>query len=146
MSESRTARRVLMETLRDLADSLHNGRWKVRRGATNWAVWPFADHPWGCAIIAAETTLGSEQSATISLDMFTAIPGDELRDRGIDDGVLEEILCDVETLFRQLHEAVDGRGDAVTLTGIKIHRAAAVEAHDPNIGAQGVIVTFEVDF
>jgi hypothetical protein len=140
---NKSPRRVAAESLKFFASTVRGSSYYVKRGAINWANFDFEAHPRAISILFDEQSLLKEiNDCRVSLEMFSRLPEVET---GIDDGLMDELFEDAEYIFRSFVNALDGQGNSVVLSadqpGVRV-----VEAHDANLGVQGVVVMMNITY
>lgn len=145
MTDRMSARRVVMDTLRQLWGDVRGGTYHVKRGPIYWPAWEFKNKPLAVAILADEIAPFKQMiPADLSFEIGAAMPEVE-SEIMIDDGILDEIVDDVEWVFRQLAQARDSKGDNVVLKA-DFDGSTVQEWHDPELRVQGVVARLSVDF
>ena len=145
---TKTTRREMVDRWRELAEQIRNGIYFVKRGAINWTTFPFVDRTGGIALMIDDGTLFRNtmgmKDARCSMEMFRAMPEDE-EEPQVDDGLMDELLDDAETILLDLLKSTDSNGDPILF---KIDRDTVrfVEAHDTSIKVQGIVVTFNLTY
>lgn len=146
MSTEKSPRRVVGETLLELAKSVRNRMYHARRGAVNWASFDFAAHPRGIAIVFDECGLFPSRQSMFelkcTLEMFVKFDGEDSLD-SLDDALMDEIHEDARWIIEQLVAQLSSEGDAVAI-GVPTVGITAIETHDADLRVQGLIVPFTV--
>jgi hypothetical protein len=138
-------RAVAMEKIRDLASKVRNGSYFVKRGPIDWAAFPFSDYPRAIAIMIDSATfvkMSGQNEAQVALEMFLAVPESSARPQ-IDDGLMDELIADAESIVLELMRAKDS-ADFPVVFRLSQETASFVEAHDMDMGVQGIIVNFTI--
>lgn len=140
--------RVLTQTLKSLACQVRNSSYFVRRGAINWATFPFSRYPRAISIIIDDSSIfgpvkGAFDTANISLEMFTHLADIE-EPMDLNDELMEELREDAAWILQTLMSAKDTSDNCVIY---KLDRETRViEASDSNLKVQGIVVTSSVTF
>ncbi len=141
---------VFLDRASSLARQVRNGRYHVRRGAVNWAAWPFERYRSAWSILCDSTTLLGDSDeagfnvAAISFEIFAKGDTDK-DDFGIDDNLMGEFRADARLVLRHLLEQTLPNGDPV-VTKLERNSASATEALDSERGLQGLIVSFVIGY
>lgn len=147
---AKTARRVFCERWKEIAVQLRNGSYFVKRGAINWTTFPFDTYERAIAIMLDDGQLLRTQRShgmkptRCSMEIFCRLPSDQEVPE-IDDGLMDELLDDAESVVRDLLRSKDSSGDPVVFR-IDENTARFVEAHDVQVKVQGVVVMFNLEY
>ena len=143
-------RNSMMTTIRNSAEVLRNSSYFVKRGAINWATFPFEEHSKAIAILiddmsllGSTTGVGGSKDGKISLEIAARMP-DEKDHPSIDDGLMDDLIEDAETIVKDLIAAKDG--DYPIVFHIDKASARVIEWHDAEVKVQGVVVMFNAIF
>lgn len=138
-------RKVLMDTLRILADESRSGAYFVKRGAIDWATFAFASHPRAIALMADHMGLlqvDGMRPVSVGIEMAARMP--ETTDPPeIDDGLMDEMIEDVEEIVYGLQSQKDDRGDTVAFR-VDPRESSIREFHDVSLRVQGIVAQFNV--
>lgn len=139
-------RRVVGNTLLELARSVRNRSYYARRGAVNWAAFDFDAHPRAIAIVFDETPVFPDARAMYTikctLELFAKFNGEDSLD-SIDDELMDEIHEDARWIVEQLIRRKTSSGDNAVI-GVVTVGITAIETHDADLRVQGLIVPFTV--
>ncbi len=148
METRKSPRRVVMESLRDLARAQRSGAYFVKRGDIVWATFPFDRFPRAMAlmvdVMSCAPTEGETHTAIIRIDAAAQIP-DRTDPPEIDDGIHDELIDDVECVIYGLGPLKDDRGDTVAYR-IDPEKSGIREFHDAGLRVQGIHAQFTVKF
>lgn len=138
----------VMAELKRLAGVARNGRYFVKRGAINWAAFDFEKHGPAIAVMMDDTTLlrpdGNEfNRANLALEVFAPMPDGS--DPGIDDGLLDELLEDAESIICDVNKATTSDGQPLAFD-IVTGSASAKESSDVDQRVQGVVCQFTIRY
>lgn len=127
--------------------SVNSGRYTVRRGALNWAAFPFETHPYAVSIQVDETALFSPTGiypSKISIEVATAMPDEAPTDSQIDDDAMDTLVTDSRSALISWIGARNASGDPLVL---KVERLSAnvVEFHDASLNVQGIVISLNID-
>lgn len=145
-------RRNLFTFLKEEAESVRGGRYAVKRGAVNWVRWDFKASPYGIAIchdqgfLFGGTGKAGARRGTVTLEMAAKMrryPGDQAD--GFDEELVDELLDDAASIVDAAARAQNAMKQPL-LIGFMRGNVTFVEFHDAQLGVQGVVVEFEVDY
>lgn len=148
-NSDKSNRYFVMKELMKLCKEVHNGRYKVHRGAVNWAEFNFDKTPYPLAIVVDDRSfLRQFNAATITLEMmmpFKGNVGDEPFG-AVQDEAIEELSQDAELIFVKLlnvrHPATrDSLISKVDQTSDSIQ-----EFSDSNRGIQGIVASVSIEY
>jgi len=147
MTITKSSRRTAMDQLVEIAQQVRNSSYFVKRGAVNWASFPF-DKVGRALSISIDTQSLLEESfdnATVSLEMFGRIEevSGDIVEVGIDDAFMDQIIDDARTIIRSWLRSTNSDGDCcIFMRG----KPQITEAHDTTLMIQGIVVIIEVKF
>lgn len=115
MSETRSPRRVVLDTLVEFFRKERSRQYFVRRGPIHWPAHTFTEEqPYACAIIVDEGSLfrpeGDNHSIISIWQVTRATEGP-----GIDDSVIDAFTADAIVVLQQLDMSLDASGDSAAL-------------------------------
>jgi hypothetical protein len=135
-----------MERLVDLCRKVRSGAYHVKRGAIDWAEFPFDQIPRAIAVITDEENLLEKQmgnDASISLELFAKRQEGDAKE--LSDALQEELRKDAKEVVLQLLTEQDRSGDSV-IFHIPPATARLVHVHDDGLKVQGIYAQFDVSF
>lgn len=125
---------------------------KVKRGPINWALFPFDKFDRAVAILVDESDLFSNpltgvKTMTMTFEIFAKIREVEETD-DMDDGLLDEFYDDVRDVVVGMEKATysDGKTPVILDRKKGAGQSLAVEAHDTDLGVQGLIASVRLDY
>lgn len=148
---STVRKRLLMHTVlrlcRELRTNKGANKYRVFRGAVNWAAHDFEAYPVAISVHCDDTSFlrgEGNNEAAISLEMMMKMPESA---EGIDDDVMDDITDDAAQVFEKLELERDPEDSSLPVI-VRLDRArdTAIEVSDPSMGVQGVVATTFVQF
>ena len=138
-----------METWKESALAVRNGRYFVKRGAINWTTHDYETHPHNIALMMDDFPLYAQkpigaQPGNASME-FCGRFEDENEFKEIEEALLDEYVEDAEKIIDALLNAQYASGDPVVFR-VNRETARVVEFHDMSIRVQGIVVNFTVHF
>ena len=141
------ARKVFFDKVKTHAKEVRNGRYFVKRGVINWATFPFTNHAFAMSLLCDDTSfmkVNGVQDMSFSIEAATSIP-DSTAQPEIDDGVMDSMIEDVETILNQVRADLDSHSNSIALM-VDTESARIVEFHDSALRVQGIVATLIVKF
>jgi len=139
-------RAFLLQAIKSEAKLVRGGVYFVKRGVIDWSTFPFAERPRAIAVLSDDCSVLKStgiNDMTLSLEMATSMPtGSEPE---IDDGILDELFQDAETLLRKAAERIDSNGDPAAIV-LMTESARVVEFHDSRLRVQGIVLTLTASY
>lgn len=140
-----TRKRVVMRAVVKLARQVAARRYKVIRGAINWAAYDFTQP--GIAVFADEATFlrnDGDNRAVITLEFMTRLP-DNVNE--IDDDLMDDLHDHAAWVFSELEDMRDPNDASVPIISrLDKTTDSAQEVSDSAYKTQGLIATAAVEF
>ena len=136
---------IAMKGLVSLWNEQRGGRYRVHRGAVNWAQYPFDQYPHGVAVMLDDISLVRRdgfREGTVGIEIAQKLP-DHSDVANIDDDLLDEIRDDVETVVAAWEVALSSVGDQAVFI-VKRNVSNISEFSDSNRQIQGLVVILKV--
>lgn len=142
-----SARKKFVDSVKSAALAVRNNRYFVKRGVINWATFDFDKHTFAMSLLCDDMTFMKQsgiQEMNFSIEAATSIP-DSTKQPEIDDGVLDSMIEDIETILNQTRASVDTNHDNISLM-VDTESARIVEFHDSALRVQGIVATIVVKY
>lgn len=128
------------------ASEVSRGEYFVKRGAVNWATFPFDEKGKAIAVMIDDTTFMAPNKGfdfmNLSLEVADRMP--DGTQPAIDDNLYEQMRVDIEWILARVIQETNSKGDNVIM---RVDRnARLIEFHDVDRRVQGVVVTLNLTF
>lgn len=143
----------LLKICRGIRGAEREIKYKVVRGAVNWAAWDFTNHPLGISVHCDDASFlrgEGEDEATLTLEMMQRLPDDV---NEIQDDVLDDLVDDAAEIFDALEDAkieeedfADSEDMNPAVIKMDRTRDSATEVSDVSRHVQGIIATVFVEY
>jgi len=127
----------------------------VKRGAVNWATFPFQKYKRCVSIVQDEVSLlksEGRREAAVTFEIMSLIPVKAVDDPTkdiieINDVLEDEMIFDAERVLLHLSQAESKIEPGMKVTAkVVTEDSEATEVHDPDIGVQGIVIPFTIGF
>ena len=138
-----TARKVLIQNLKDACKQARNSRYYVKRGPIVWPSFNFEVRPYAISIGMDEFSMMRDINEGGIRMEFAASMDSEAEE--VDEDLMEEFIDDAHWIIRTVIDARNSQGDSVVLR-LNLEEVSGFEFFDVRLGIQGVIVQFGTSY